>query len=115
VATLINQTKQSSLFSQVIVANDFKSRLIGLIGKKKLEAGQAMLFPGCNWIHTFFMKMPIDVIYLDKKMQVKRIQTHLKPWRLPAPVIGASTVIETMAGQLDHNQIDIGDTLYVGG
>ena len=47
----------------IIVANSFKQRLFGLMGKKNIDYG--MLFPNCNSIHTFFMKEPIDIIGLD--------------------------------------------------
>lgn len=47
----------------IIVANSFKQRLFGLMGKKDIDYG--MLFPNCNSIHTFFMKEPIDVVGLD--------------------------------------------------
>ena len=47
----------------IIVANSFKQRLFGLMGKKDIDYG--MLFPNCNSIHTFFMKEPIDIVGLD--------------------------------------------------
>ena len=52
----------------VIVANSFFKRLMGLMGKKDIDYG--MLFPKCNSIHTFFMKENIDVIGLDENNEV---------------------------------------------
>ncbi len=49
-------------------ATDFKTRLIGLMGKQNITYG--ILFPKCNAIHTFFMKEEIDVIGLNEENQV---------------------------------------------
>ena len=113
-ATLFNQSKQKEMISQLSIANTFGVRAKGLIGKESMASDQALLFPKCNWIHTFFMKMPIDVIYVDKKMKVKKIQKDLKPWRWPAPVFTAHSVIELAAGSIESDFVEVGDTLYVG-
>ena len=113
-AQLINQSKNKTIFKTVESATSFKSRLLGLIGTKSLPKDKAICFPKCNWIHTFFMSMPIDVIYLDKAMRVTKIEKQLPPWRLPAPVLSARTVVESAAGVLNPNIIEVGDLLYVG-
>ncbi len=113
-AQLINQSKNKTIFKTVETATSFKTRLIGLIGTKRLPKEKAIYFPQCNWIHTFFMSMPIDVIYLDKAMRVTKIQTQLSPWRIPAPVFSARSVIESAAGILNQDIIEVGDLLYVG-
>ena len=53
---------------KIVVANDFKSRLVGLMGKTNIDYG--MLFPNCNSIHTFFMKEEIDIVGLDINHEV---------------------------------------------
>ena len=53
---------------EIVVANDFKTRLIGLMGQSNIDFG--MLFPNCNSIHTFFMKEEIDVVALDINHEV---------------------------------------------
>ena len=113
-AMLTNKSKQITLVANLVVANSFFSRARGLIGKKSLAQDEGMWFPKSNWIHTFFMSMPIDVIYLDKKMKVKKLETNLKPWKLAAPVFRADSVVEVTAGFINQNQIEIGDDLDVG-
>ena len=113
-AILTNQTKQTNMFSQLKVADTFGTRAKGLIGKRSMNQDEAVYFPKCNWIHTFFMSMPIDVIYVDKKMKVRKIQKNLKPWRWPAPVFTAHSVIEMAAGRIQADFVEVGDTLYVG-
>lgn len=113
-ARLINQSKNKTIFKSVETATSFKTRLIGLIGTKSLPKETAVYFPQCNWIHTFFMSMPIDVIYLDKAMRVTKIQTQVSPWRMPPPVLSARSVVESAAGFLNQDIIEVGDLLYVG-
>ena len=58
-----NKTKYN-----IVVANSFSKRLMGLIGKKNINYG--MLFPKCNSIHTYFMKENIDIVGLDENNEV---------------------------------------------
>ena len=52
----------------IVIAKDFKTRLLGLMGKKNINYG--MLFPKCNGVHTYFMKEKIDIIGLNEEGQV---------------------------------------------
>lgn len=110
---LISKKTQQTLCQQIQVADNFKSRLVGLIGTKELHE-QGLFIPRCNWIHTFFMSMPIDVVYLDKKGMIKKIDARLKPWKLPLPVFSATDVVELPAGFTEQMKMQIGDTVYVG-
>ena len=53
---------------EIIKAETFQQRLMGLIGKTNIDFG--MLFPKCNSIHTYFMKENIDIIGLDENNEV---------------------------------------------
>jgi uncharacterized protein len=113
-ATLTNKTKKSMLLNELSVATSFYSRAKGLIGTKNLSQEKGIWFPKTNWIHTFFMSIPIDVIYLDKSFKVKKVDHSLKPWKLASPVFGADSVIEVSAGWALNKNIEIGDLLDVG-
>jgi hypothetical protein len=110
---LIHSKNQQVLCSQIDVAQSLKSRLVGLIGTKKLEQ-RGLWIPRCYWIHTFFMSIPIDVIYLDKKGTICDMNHELKPWKLPRPVFSASDVVELPAGFIRQTNLKVGDTLHVG-
>ena len=60
----------------VEVANTFKKRLLGLMGKKNIKEG--LYFPKTNSIHTFFMKEPIDIIMINKENHVVYIKKNLQ-------------------------------------
>lgn len=109
---LINQTQNKIIVNELCEAKTFYQKTIGLIGTKSLSSNHGLLIKSCNWIHTFFMGIAIDVVYVDKNFIVKKIDSNIKPWRLPAPVFGASSVIELAANT--SSSINLGDQLYVG-
>lgn len=67
---------------RVEIAKSFSARLLGLIGRDRLGEGEGMFLRNCSNIHTFFMKFPIDVIYLDNDSKVVAVETNVKPWRM---------------------------------
>ena len=78
---IINQTKGIVVSHRAKAADNFFKRLIGLMFKKSLDKDEALIFKGAPSIHTFFMRFPIDVVFLDREMRVIRICKELKPWR----------------------------------
>ena len=64
------------------VARTFFQRARGLIGRRGLAPGTGMLILKCNCIHTFFMRFPIDAVFLDDADNVVRRVDGIRPWRL---------------------------------
>jgi uncharacterized membrane protein (UPF0127 family) len=79
------------------VATDFFSRFMGLMGRSSIGADEALVFPRCNSIHTFFMRFPIDVVMVDAQGKVVDVIAHLGPWRMLLPRWNAKHVIELRA------------------
>ncbi len=113
-AILENKTKNQIVISQLEVAKDFWSRGKGLLGRVSLDENQGLWIHHCNSIHTYFMKFPIDCVFVDKGLKVKAVYANVTPWRLVLPVWGARSVFEMKAGSAEKNNIKVGDQLYVG-
>jgi uncharacterized membrane protein (UPF0127 family) len=96
------------------VAEKFLARTKGLIGCKHLPEGCALWIPHCNAVHTFFMSFTIDLIFLDRRMIVRKTISRLRPWRLTLPAWGATSVIELRGGFLDKHPIAVGEQLQAG-
>ncbi len=64
------------------VAVKFWDRFKGLIGSPPPPAGEGLLFPNCNAIHTLFMAYPIDVMFLDRHYQIVKVVKNVKPGSL---------------------------------
>ena len=89
------------LLEKVEAAERLLDRFMGLMGRSGLEPGAGMYLPGCSSIHMFFMRFPIDAVYLDRQNRVRKIVRRLKPWRLSC-CLRAHSVIEAAAGWADE-------------
>jgi uncharacterized protein len=107
-----------TLAARVTKADDAKTRSKGLLGRESLDADEALwiqqpplawLVP-CPTIHTFFMKFPIDVLFLDGGLRVRRVIEDMKPWRLSPWVLQAHSVLELKGGTL-RGSVSAGDQL----
>ncbi|MGW1545247.1 DUF192 domain-containing protein [Streptomyces sp. NPDC002309] len=79
------------------IAASYQARTRGLIGRDTMTG--AMLLSPANSVHTFRMRMPIDVAYLDREMVVVAVRT-MRPWRLGLPRLRARHVLEGAAGEM---------------
>jgi len=77
------------------VADSFFTKLKGLMFKKTVS--KPMMFFKCKQIHTFFMKIPIDIYYFDKNMMIIDIEENIKPQRIGRYIKNGYGVIETAA------------------
>jgi len=102
--------QEKELGTDIIIATTLRDRLRGLLGRKSLPAGQGLLLRPCNGIHTFFMRFPIDALFLDKENQVIVLYKNLQPNRLTSIYKAVHSVLELPAGTLD-NKTAIGDKI----
>ena len=101
------------LASRARWARSVAQRLVGLIGCTRLEPGQGLIIPACRSIHTCFMRIPIDAVFVDQSWRVVKLYRQLVPWRLSATVWEAWAVVELPAGRLDQVPLKVGDQLLV--
>jgi uncharacterized membrane protein (UPF0127 family) len=92
-------------------AKGYFERLLGLMFKKELNKGSALVIPFCNWIHTFFMRFTIDVIYINSEYKVVDLIIGLKPWRYTMPRLKADHVIELPQSTLSSLDIKKGELI----
>ncbi len=110
---LINQTKNTILAEDVLIANNPLLRIKGLLGKKAFSAGQAIILEPCNSIHTFFMRFPIDVLFLDKNYKVIKALGNFCPNRISFIYWNSVRVIELPAGRLSLTDTQVQDQLQL--
>lgn len=92
------------------VADRPLGRLRGLLGRGELEPGAGMLLRPSGSVHTFFMRFPIDAVFLDAELRVLRVRSGLRPWRA-AGARGARAVLELAAGEAERRGISPGERL----
>jgi uncharacterized membrane protein (UPF0127 family) len=59
--------------------------------------GEGLWIAPCESVHTFFMRFPIDLVYLDRKLKVKKVRHSVGAWRMSA-CFAAQSVLELPAG-----------------
>ena len=111
---IINRTKATKV-GYADMANSFKSRLMGLMFKGSIERGLVLKIPRGrgrhgSGIHMFFMRIPLDVLFLDDEKKVVD-KVHLKPWQIYNPKEPSRFVIELQEGILASSNTEIGDVL----
>jgi uncharacterized membrane protein (UPF0127 family) len=82
----------------------------GLLGRRSLPRGEGILLRPAGSIHTFFMRFPIDAVFVDRDGKVVGIEHDLKPWRT-AGRKGAKAVLEIAAGEGRARAIATGQQL----
>jgi uncharacterized membrane protein (UPF0127 family) len=97
------------LIESVELALDLKSRMVGLLGRNGLGLGKGIYIAPCSSIHTFFMRFPIDLFFLDRDMVVRKIVRNVLPWRMVFGGHGAWAVVEIESGWFPAGCINVGD------
>ena len=86
------------------------ARRRGLLGRDRLDSGHAMVIAPCSSIHTWFMRFPIDVIFVTRDGRVVKTRSAMPAWRL-AMALGAYAAIELPAGAIERSAVKVGDRL----
>ncbi|MGC1340470.1 MAG: DUF192 domain-containing protein, partial [Candidatus Binataceae bacterium] len=86
----------------------------GLLGRERLDPGHGLLFNNGRftpfmWMHMFFMKFAIDIVFLGRAGRVLKISHALRPWRVSAIVFGARQALEIEAGAAAASGTRVGD------
>jgi uncharacterized membrane protein (UPF0127 family) len=107
---IANLTRQVILAHRVEIADEGAARRKGLLGRNQLPAGEGLWIVPCESVHTFGMRFPIDLVYLDRNKKVKKVRSGVPPWRLSA-CLSAYSVVELASGTVHMTQTMPGDNL----
>jgi len=108
---ITNATRGRILGDDVREARSFGDRFVGLMGQRDLPFGRGLHILPCNSIHTFFMRIPIDVLFLDETRRIVKAIAALPPWRATSVYFKAKSVLELPAGTLAASETQEGDVL----
>ncbi len=110
---VVNKNSTKEIASNLIIADNILSRIKGLLGKKAMPDGEALLIKPCKGIHTFGMQFPIDVVFLDKRNRVVAMAKNVEPNRMTRVFFTAASVLELPAGTIDMTSTKIGDDVEI--
>jgi uncharacterized protein len=109
---LIVERTGRALASAVEIAETSERRRRGLLGRDSLDPSAALIIAPCVSIHTFFMRFPIDVVFVDRDGRVLKIAADVKAWRIAA-AFRAFAVVELNAGAARRAELVAGDRLVL--
>ena len=98
----------SVICERCVVADRMLPRMKGLLGKRELATGEGLLIQPAPSIHTFFMRFPIDVVFLAKNGKVMKVAANVGAWRMRS-CRRAFAVLELAAGEAERRGITVGD------
>ena len=107
---IINERTRQAVAESARLADSPWARMRGLLGRKGLAPGEAIILRPGSSIHTLFMRFSLDVIFADREGKVVKVSRDVKPFRLVMG-LGARDVIEMEAGALNGVNLAVGDRL----
>jgi uncharacterized protein len=108
-----NLTRDSEVAARVRPADRAWSRMVGLLGRRRLARDEGLLLTPCTSVHTFLMFFPIDILYLSREHVVVKAVSALRPFRLSACLKGSHSILELPAGVIEASGTQVGDRLAV--
>ena len=105
-----NLSRSTLLGDRIDIADTSPKRRTGLLKHTKLDPGEGLWIAPCEAVHTIGMKIPIDVLFLDKKRRVLKIK-HEMPRARMAVCLRAHSVLELLSGMAAAMQTAVGDQL----
>ncbi len=92
------------------IADSSAKRRTGLLKHSGLEPGEGLWIAPCEGVHTFGMKFPIDVVFLNRKKKVLKTRSNMVRGRIAISLL-ANSVLELPAGTLTATGTTVGDQL----
>lgn len=106
-----NATRGTMLAESARIASSLRDRTVGLLGTRALASGNGLFIKRSPSIHMFFMRYPIDAVFVDKDLRVTKIAANLKPWRVVWWAPGARDCLELPSGTAEETSTRVGDDL----
>ena len=108
----LERTDGKTVCERCLLAETPLTRVKGLLGRSGLAAGEGLLLRPASAIHTWFMRFPIDAVFVDRDLAVVGVAPNLRPWRAAARK-GAHGVVELPAGEAERRGLAPGDRVVV--
>jgi hypothetical protein len=103
---VVNRTRGDEVIAdRAELATSHWARFCGLMGRRELPPGGGLVLQPGGGIHMMFMRIPLDVIHVDKKDRVTHVLRGIKPWRFGPLFVGGKRAIELPAGAAANVQI----------
>lgn len=97
----------------VAITESARERMRGLLGREALASSEALSLQACRSVHTFGMRFPIDIVFLDRHNRIVAIH-HDVPKRRMHLCLRATQTLEMAAGVARLHRLAVGTHLAFG-
>ena len=108
-----NLTRKTWLATTIRKADNFITRLVGLLRRNSLGPEEALWLIPSKGVHTIGMKFPIDIIFLDGNNTVIDTICDMMPYRISRVHLRAHSVLELPRGVINKSTTARGDRLEI--
>ncbi|HEX2766837.1 MAG TPA: DUF192 domain-containing protein [Candidatus Limnocylindria bacterium] len=108
-----NLTRGTVVGDRIRVARSLGERTVGLLRTPSLEPGMGLWIENAPSIHMFFMRYPIDAVFVSPGGRVTKVVPNLRPWRVVWWARGARDCLELPAGAAAASGTAPGDELQI--
>ena len=100
-AKLINAETGETILAELELARSFWSRFVGFMFRKSLPLGCGIWIEPCKSIHTMWMRISIDVHFLDGNNSVIGVSKNVRPWRVVLAPADTMSVLEIQSRTIE--------------
>jgi uncharacterized protein len=110
-----NKTRETFVATEAVLADSYFRRLVGLLGKTKrwAQLGRGLWIVPSRGVHTIGMLFPIDLIFLSEQKEVVHVEEHVRPFRISAVSLKATSVLELPPHTIYRSGTRVGDRLEI--
>jgi uncharacterized protein len=110
-----NKTRETFVATEAMLADSYLRRLVGLLGKTRrwAQVGRGLWIVPSRGVHTIGMLFPIDVLFLSKDKEVVYLEEHVRPFRVSAVSLKATSVLELPPHTIYRSGTQVGDLLEI--
>lgn len=106
---------EREICSELRLAHTHWTRMKGLLGTKSLPEGQALWIKPCNQVHMYFMRYPVDLIFLDADLRIVRLIDNQPVNSISEKVAAAESVVELPVGAIARAGLREGESVFLDG
>src|SRR6185437_7700805 len=110
-----NKTQETFVATEATIADSYFPRLVGLLGKTKrwYQPGRGLWIVPSRGVHTIGMLFPIDLIFLSEQKEVVYVEEHVRPFRISAVSLKATSVLELPPHTIYRSGTQVGFRLEI--
>lgn len=110
---VLNTTRGTVLAERCPVASSWNDRMVGLLRTPEPPPRHGLWIDRTSSIHMFFMRYPLDIVFVGRDGRVSKIVERLLPWRAVLWAPGSRDCLELGVGSIAASGTQRGDQLEV--